>query len=368
MDVLKLLMVEDDPDHADVVEGMLGQSGVTVEIRRVDTVRAALAGLAEEVPDVLLLDLHLPDAQGTEAVETILAAAPQVPVVVMTSSLDEKLHLRAVRSGAEWVVNKIGLEPRSLRRDLLFALARERTGGQRSPDEGGSIDDASLLMGVNRSFQESLGQLQQNRRELRDELARLEAEVVVGEGSTDDLSDSLLELRSILDDDEMTLGRVRGIVNGLGALKQSGDPERVDLTELLENLMEGLSEGVERRAVLMTDIEDELVVNGSAEKLMLAVEHLVVNGTLAFDSGGPQDNTLSVLAEEDGDVVLIEVSDDGRGLPEGLAIERPFVSGWGRVGLGLTLAREIAEQHGGSLEWANDGRGTTFTMRLPLAE
>ena len=84
MDVLKLLMVEDDPDHADVVEGMLGQSGVAMEIRRVDTVRAALAGLAQEVPDVLLLDLHLPDAQGTEAVEAILAAAPQVPVVVMT--------------------------------------------------------------------------------------------------------------------------------------------------------------------------------------------------------------------------------------------------------------------------------------------
>jgi len=286
----------------------------------------------------------------------------------MTSSLDEKLHLQAVRSGAEWVVNKIGLEPRSLRRDLLFALARVRNRADGPANEPGSPDDAALLAGLNRTFQESLDQLQRNRTDLREELARLETGVAATDASAEALSDSLLELRSILDDDEMTLGRVRGVVDGLGALTQVDNPQRVDLTELLENLMEGLSEGVERRAVLMTDIEDDLVVNGSPQKLMLAVEHLVVNGTLALASGEPQDNSLSVLAEEDGDVVLIEVSDDGRGLPEGLAIERPFVSGWGRVGLGITLAREIAEQHGGSLEWQGDNRGTTFTMRLPLAE
>lgn len=361
-------MVEDDADHADVVEGMLEATGVPVVVRRAETVRAALVAIATRAPGVLFLDLHLPDAEGSEAVEAIMAAAPLVPVVVLTASVDEKLHLRAVRSGAENVVSKIGLEPRSLRRDLLFALERGRA-RQGVPATGAATGDGSeLLTGVTRGFQESLAELRRNRADLREELERLERSAEGRPLTRDDLQDVVVELQSILDDDESTLQRVSGIVAGLAALATVDEVDRVDMTELLETLCERLSPAVEQRAALMTDIEDDLAVQGNATRLILAIEHLVANATQAFTGGEPQDNNVNITAEEEDGFVLVEVWDDGHEVPAGLAIERPFVSGWGRLGLGLTLAHEIALRHGGTLTWASTTEGTTFVLRLPCSE
>jgi signal transduction histidine kinase len=345
---------------------MLEATGVPLVVRRAETVRGALVAIAAAAPDVLLLDLHLPDAEGAEAVDAIMAAAPMVPVVVLTASVDEKLHLRAVRSGAENVVSKLGLEPRSLRRDLLFALERGRARQGVPASEAVTGDGSELLTGVTRGFQESLAELRRNRGDLREELQRLEqsAQQPI---TPESLQDVILELRSILDDDEAALERVSGIVAGLSALANVDEVGPIDMTELLEELCERVSPSVEQRAALMTDIEDDLVVDGNAARLVLAVEHLVANATQAFTGGAPQDNSVSITAEEEDGFVLIEVWDDGHEVPSGLAIERPFVSGWGRLGLGLTLAHEIALRHDGTLTWASTPEGTTFVLRLPCS-
>jgi signal transduction histidine kinase len=81
---------------------------------------------------------------------------------------------------------------------------------------------------------------------------------------------------------------------------------------------------------------------------------------------------ISVALETEGNRVVVRVTDDGPGVPEGLGdrVFEPFFSTkqTGRAsGLGLAIAREIAQSHGGTLELLLGEPGTSFELRLPAA-
>lgn len=93
---IRVLVVEDNPVDAKVVEAMIRTGGFAAELRRCEDGLAALAclratGADAYQPDVILLDLSLPRLRGTEVIAT-MNADPElstIPVVIMTSS-DER--------------------------------------------------------------------------------------------------------------------------------------------------------------------------------------------------------------------------------------------------------------------------------------
>ena len=81
--------------------------------------------LAEHAVDIILLDLGLPDAQGLEAVRRAHAAAPRVPLVVLTGLDDESLAAQALQEGAQDYLIKGQIETRGLLRALRYAIERK---------------------------------------------------------------------------------------------------------------------------------------------------------------------------------------------------------------------------------------------------
>ncbi len=94
-DEILVLVVEDDLGYAVLVEELLADSGESIKAvvaRSVDEARA----LVSSAVTCVLLDLGLPDAEGLDALEGVLAAAPDVAVVVLTGRAESDLALGAV--------------------------------------------------------------------------------------------------------------------------------------------------------------------------------------------------------------------------------------------------------------------------------
>jgi signal transduction histidine kinase len=118
-------------------------------------------------------------------------------------------------------------------------------------------------------------------------------------------------------------------------------------------------------------VDDDLVVRADPEKLQQIVLNLLTNAVKYTANHGK----IELGAHREGDFVLIQVRDTGRGIPpEKLEqIFAPFVridTGYSRstegVGLGLAISRDLARGMGGDLTVHSTlGEGSTFTLRLP---
>lgn len=124
---VRVLLVEDDPADARLIELALGELGdVRFELTWCDALKKALGHLDEQAYDVVLLDLDLPDAQGLATFERVRFVAPGLPVVVLSGRDDPALALSMVRAGAQDCLVKGDVDEVALARALQYAVERTR--------------------------------------------------------------------------------------------------------------------------------------------------------------------------------------------------------------------------------------------------
>jgi diguanylate cyclase (GGDEF)-like protein/PAS domain S-box-containing protein len=123
---IKILLVEDNSGDARLLREMFKkQTSQIIEVTHVECMRDAEKQLAEHEFDIILLDLGLPDAQGLGAVRRSRAAAPHVPLVVLTGLDDESLAAQVLQEGAQDHLIKGQIETGGLMRALRYAVERK---------------------------------------------------------------------------------------------------------------------------------------------------------------------------------------------------------------------------------------------------
>jgi signal transduction histidine kinase len=350
----RILLVEDNAGDARLVRQMLMDEGSRhTELMHVECMLEAERYLAENVVDVMVLDPGLPDAQGLGAIRRAHAAAPRVPLVVLTGLDDESLAAQYLHEGVQDYLIKGQIEARGFLRAVRYAIERKRL--ERLKDEFVSTVSHELRTPLT-SISGSLGLLMGNAAgNLPRPMARLLSIAYTN-------CQRLVRLvNDILDIEKMEAGRL--VFNF----------SRVEVRELVVQAIEanrGFAEGYGVR-IRLEATRAATEVRADPDRLAQVITNLLSNA-IKFS---PADNEVIVTVERSSDMVRLAVRDHGAGIPVDF---RPLIFGKfaqadagdarqrGGTGLGLSIVKQIVDRLGGEVGFTDAvGGGSIFYVQLP---
>jgi len=107
MEKIKVLLVEDNPEVANLIEDIFNRAqDCEFGVFKVGCLSDALVSLSLERVDVIILDLSLPDSKGVNTVRKVRENVQTLPIIVLTGSEDEKLANEALEAGANDFIYK----------------------------------------------------------------------------------------------------------------------------------------------------------------------------------------------------------------------------------------------------------------------
>jgi len=128
IDTLTVLVIEDNPDDAEILEGHLLQiSRKQMTLVFEESLKLGLRRLSQGGVDIVFLDLSLPDSDGLQALVRIRDIAPLIPIIVLTGRDDYDLSLQSLRMGAQDYLLKSELGASALERLIDYARLRQQS-------------------------------------------------------------------------------------------------------------------------------------------------------------------------------------------------------------------------------------------------
>jgi len=354
----RILVIDDTPDNLHLIRSLLEEEGYTV--RLASSGAQALALLQQEVPDLILLDVMMPDMDGYEVTRRVRAIKdlPFIPILLITAS-DRASSVKGLDLGADEFIRKpieaeeLLARVRSLLRLKHSIAERDRTAQQRQDFVSRLTHDLRTpLVAAGRMLEllqsGVLGEIPAQAKEAMAVMARS--------------NQNLLEMVNKLLD-------IYRYEAGSKVLNQ----QDIDLLSIVKEVMAELQPIAQSKALFLR-LEDlpencpPVIVKGDRLELLRVFNNLIGNGLKFTDKGG-----VSVKISPQGQQVHIAITDTGVGIPEQ---EIPFLFQRFRQGnhlrqgsgLGLYLSHYIVSAHQGSISVVSQPqKGSTFTVHLPLA-
>ncbi len=213
-----------------------------------------------------------------------------------------------------------------------------------------------------------LKQIDETRRRFLADLGHsLKTPLAIARGSIEALSEQGPKRLTALDAVDQVTRRVSDLLE----LARSDDgrllrqSQLLELTELLDNRiaeMAALPQG--HYITLTTDDQGPYEIEGDREGLTRMFDAIIENGLRYASAGSPLGIDLSAAQE----TVTVSISDQGPGISQGQVVfDRDTSFYQGGTGIGLAMARQIAQEHGGQIALIDTGRGARFDISLPHA-
>jgi len=402
----KILVVDDEAGPRESLRMILN---LEHDVHMASSGQQALAMIEESKPDLVFLDIRMPEMDGTEVLRRIKEMAPEVEVAMITAYAAVQSAQRAMRLGAlDYITKPFGVaeveavveramakrrkerEGRLLLEQLSGTISQlsEELSGSRRPTDAGDDSLARDLASAHSSIEDQLN-----------EVLRLSSIGEVAAEVAHDLNNFLSTILfrieiMLLDIDQTQRMEPHALVDGLRQIAlaardggealerlsamSSANPyepvEKVDLNEVLcaaGELSEGRVDHSERYD-LSYDLEELPRIDGSPAGLRTVFTNLIINAYHAVQERAGN-GALRVRSYGERDEVVAQVIDNGCGMTADVMarLSEPFFTtkGEGGTGLGLTVAHKVIAQHNGSIDFESTPHaGTTVTVRLPVSQ
>jgi signal transduction histidine kinase len=356
----RILWADDNADMREYVRLLLAPR---YDVECVGDGVAALEAVRREPPDLVLADIMMPRLDGLALLRALRESEPTrtLPVILLSARAGEEAAIEGLEAGADHYLVK----PFSARELLTRVTSHLELSRMRR-------ETADVLRETDRKKDVFLAVLAH---ELRNPLAPIRnaasylRRIQPGSpalGRPVEIIERQVSIMARLVDDLMDVSRIS---RGTLALRMG----RVDLAEVIEAAAEECRDDVTARGQVLTVIlpERPLPIRGDRDRLVQIFGNLVSNAVKYTPEGGRIDIELKAGAG----VIEATVRDNGRGIPSAklreifelfAQMDRTFDKEEG-LGIGLTLAKQLVELHGGLIEARSEGagRGSEFYVRLP---
>lgn len=364
---LRVLLVEDSPDDAELLELELVEQGYSVTMLRVDEPRALEAALDGGPWDVLLCDHRLPTMDALSALSIVRASGQDLPFIIVSNVITESSAIEVMRAGAHDFLFKhsLGRLGAVIEREVRESLLREE--GRRMQQQLLLADRLAsvgmLAAGVAHEINNPLAYVFGNIEFALNRLATHAPE----SGELAEVVQALLHARE-------GSQRIRHITKDLRVFCRSGqdEPKRaLSVCNVMESSINMAWNEVRHRARLTRNFERVPSVAGDESRLGQVFLNLLVNAAQALAEEQSERNEIAVNIRSEAGTVVIEVEDNGCGMTvaQQKRVFEPFFTtkpaGEGS-GIGLSICASIVREMGGTIQVeSRSGYGTTFRVLLP---
>jgi signal transduction histidine kinase len=384
-----VLIVDDERHNRALLEVMLAPEGF--HLLTAASGEQALAMVAEQPPDLILLDVMMPGMDGYQIAAVIKdnPASKHIPIIMITALDDHDARLSGLNAGAEDFLTKpVDRAELCVRVKNLLRLKaygdKLRSTLDALESANGKLDAAFAEAGEARVMAEEANSaktlfLRAMSHELRTplnaicgytELLEMGVHGPVNPEQSNDLGRikrAAAYLLSLIND-VLTVARLEG-ARPLHVVSISVNGMLSEVDGLCA--LQAKAKGVKLRAKLC---EVDVLVAADAERFQQILLNLITNGIKFTPAGG----SIDVACDEDAGAARVCVKDTGIGVSPGdiNRVFQPFVqvdrhlttAAQQGVGLGLSISRELARaMHGDLTLQSSEGAGSTFTLTLPIA-
>ncbi len=389
---MKFLVIEDDPGHAVLISRMLKKLFPTCAIETNQEIAGVLARDDFQQFTAVLSDLTLPDAEGLNRVRLLSDHMPKIPLIVLTSLVDEQMALQALENGAQDYLSKHEILSEGsagedkLRRAIHYSIQRQESQRENQRLVQQLTESKKLLETKNKRLEELCETSQRFvdnvSHEFRTPLTVIkEYSSLIRDGVIGDVNDEQVAMLNVIDDRTDDLNTMVDDLLDFSRL-EAGLLGMYQQECMLEDIIKYLFPSLRRKAavrnvVLELEIPDDLpCIWCDSEKIGRVIINLVVNA-IKF-CGEPGRVKLWALANDVDREVQVGVSDNGPGIPQEKLAEifnrfeqhvtnvRQSTKGFG---LGLGIAKELVDLNLGQMEVQSElGMGSDFIFTIPYAE
>jgi signal transduction histidine kinase len=389
--LVNVLLVDDDELDRKLVKLVLIKAASLIQfnVETAQNISEAIVKLTGSNFNIILLDLNLPDSRGTETVQKVFEAAPDVPIVVLTGLDDENAGLDAIRSGAEdYLVKGDGLEY-TLIRTIRYAIERKKSESSilEAKQELERIN--ARLLKATKTAQEMAAEAEKANAAKSQFLANMSHEIRTPMnaiiGFSEVLGEELLTeqqkqyIKLILNSSRHLLELVNNILDfsKIEAGQMSTESIECDIRAILENIESLMNPLVNKKNLqLKIGCSDDvpIAIMTDSARLRQCLINLLSNA-VKFTEQGYVKIFVHKILKDNNPFIEFEVSDTGIGIPtEKLgSIFDSFTQAdgsttrkYGGTGLGLTITKQLAALLGGDVTVeSRPGQGSTFRFYIP---
>jgi len=364
---LRVLLIDDSEDDAQLILRELRRGGYEVEYELVETRPAMEAALSKSVWDIVLSDYTMPFFNAMEALETLKATGLDIPFLVLSGTINEETAVTALKAGAHdfLLKGKLARLIPAIERELgdaeIRRAHRKAETDRETLIETLAVTNAELERFMYAAFHDLkaplvtikgfLGVLKNDLQAQKQEQIERDIERITG--AADKLEELLADL--------LKLSQIERVSN---------QPEEIDLYRLAEDALETLDMGIRSNNITINISPDLPIVYGDRIRLREVLVNLIDNA--AKYAHNQPNSVITIGSREEGGEQIIFVKDNGLGIEPRYhtrifnLFEKldPTMEG---TGLGLPLTKRIIELHGGRIWVESTGleQGSTFCFTIP---